>query len=93
MAGATIEFHFDTPADERRFLREYLPDAWDRFEASRHWETGWFWAYGQFAAFDAGPDGGFLRVVFDGDPDDLVAREEGRWAAFDGLSEWSRRRY
>ncbi|WP_430504338.1 hypothetical protein [Haloparvum sp. PAK95] len=93
MAGATIEFHFDAPADERRFLREYLPDAWDRFEASDHWETGWFWAYGQFAEFGAGPDGGFLRLVFDGAPDDLVARETDRWAAFDGLNDWRLRRY
>lgn len=93
MTGATIEFHFDDPDDERRFLREYLPNAWDRFEASDYWETGWFWAYGQFAAFDAGPDGGFLRLVLEGDADALVAREADRWRAFEGLTDWSVRRY
>lgn len=93
MAGATIEFYFDGAADERRFLRAYLPDTWNRFTASEYWTTGWFWAYHQFAQFDAGPDGGLVRLVFEGDPEELVARESDRWAEFAGLYEWKVRRY
>lgn len=92
MTGAELEFRFGTPADETRFVREYLVDAWDRFEASDHFDTGWFWRYGQFADLDAGFDGGRVTVVFEGDPDALVAAERDRWAAFDDLS-WTAERY
>lgn len=93
MSGATVEFRFETPEDERRFLREYLAVAWDRFRAAECWETGWFWAYGQFAAYDSGPNGGLVRLVFEGDPDGLLERESGRWDDFTGLDSWSLRRY
>lgn len=43
MAGATLVFEFESPADESRFIREYLVDAWERFETSDFWESGWFW--------------------------------------------------
>lgn len=42
MSGATVEFRFETPADEGRFLQSSLADAWGRFEAAESWETGWF---------------------------------------------------
>ena len=93
MAGATIEFQFDSTADEASFVRTYLPDAWDRFEASDYWKAGWFWSYRQFAQYDSGPDGGLVRLVFEGEPDALVESESGRWDEFDGLSSWSLRRY
>lgn len=93
MAGATIEFDFASPDDESRFLRTYLADAWGRFEASDHWETGWFWSYRQFADYDSGPDGGLVRLVFEGDPDALVDAESDRWRSFHGLSDWTVRHY
>lgn len=93
MAGATIEILFDSTAAEGRFLREYLGDAWERFEAAEHWTTGWFWSYRAFAGYDPGPDGGLVRLVFEGDPDGLLAAESDRWEAFDGLADWSLRRY
>jgi len=93
MAGATLTLTFDSPADEDRFLREYLADAWDRFETSDYWTTGWFWSYGQFAGYDSGPDGGLVRLVFEGDPDGLLDAESDRWEAFDGLDSWDLRRY
>ena len=93
MAGATIDLHLATTDAESRFLREYLVEAWGRFEASDHWETGWFWAYRQFSGYESGPDGGFVQLVFEGDPDRLEATESPRWEAFDGLESWSIRRY
>lgn len=93
MTGATIELHFEDPAAEAAFCRDYLVGAWDRFLASDHWDHGWFWRYGQLAEYDAGPDGGLVRLVFDGDPDALVAAESDRWEAFAGLEDWTVRRY
>lgn len=93
MAGATIEFHFDSTLDEARFVREYLPGAWERFETAPYWETGWFWPYRQFAQYDCGPDGGFVRLVFEGEPNELVERESNRWDVFEGLSSWEVQRY
>jgi hypothetical protein len=93
MAGADLEFHFATPSDEERFIRTYLVDAWDRFEASEFFETGWFWPYGTFAEYESGPDGGFLRIVFEGDPDAFVAAENAYWDEFDDLQEWTVTRY
>ena len=34
-----------------------------------------------------------MRLVFEGNPDALVASESDRWDEFDGLSSWSLRRY
>ncbi|MFB6177718.1 MAG: hypothetical protein ABEI99_11355 [Halobaculum sp.] len=93
MAGATVEFVFTDPGAERRFVETYLADAFDRFTDSDYWDHGWFWPYGQTAAYDAGPDGGFLRLVFDGDPDALIAAESDRWNSVDGLTDWSCRQY
>lgn len=93
MAGATLRFRFDSPASEDAFVAEYLTDAFSRFETSDYWEHGWYWSYGQFAGYDAGPAGGQVKLVFDGDPDALIAAERDRWAAFDGLTEWDCRRY
>lgn len=93
MSGATIEFHFETTSDEERFVTEYLADAWDRYETAEYWETGWFWPYRLIAEYDCGPDGGLVRLVFEGDPDGLVAHESKRWDEFDGLTSWELRRY
>lgn len=70
MAGADVAFVFDSPADEARFVTEYLADAWDRFEASDCWETGWFWSFGGFEPYDSGPYGGLVQLVFEGIPSD-----------------------
>ena len=93
MAGATIEFTFGSPDAETQFLQRYLAEAWDRFEAADHWETGWFWSYRQFADYDCGPDGGLVRLVFEGDPDALLAVESERWQDVEGLTDWQLRRY
>lgn len=93
MTGATIEFEFDAATGEERFVREYLTDAWDRFETADYWETGWFWAYRQIADYESGPDGGLVRLVFEGDPDGLVEQEASRWEAVAGLTDWHVRRY
>jgi hypothetical protein len=93
MSGADIRFEFESTADESRFLREYLADAWDRYRTSDYWETGWFWAYRQYADYDVGLDGGLVVVVFEGDPEGLVDSESDRWASFDGLGSWDLRRY
>lgn len=93
MSGVTVEIAFDASVDEARFVREYLADAWPRFERAAYWETGWFWRYGGFAPYDAGPDGGFLRLVFEGDPDGFVAAEGDRLDAFGGVDSWSLDRY
>ena len=93
MSGAGIEFRFDSTDSESRFVREYLTDAWKRFETGDFFESGWFWPYGAFMGYESGPNGGFLRIVFEGDPDALVDAEETYWDGFDGLFDWHVRRY
>ncbi|QLG60965.1 hypothetical protein [Halorarum salinum] len=93
MSGADVEFRFESTDDEERFVREYLTDAWPRFESSEWWEAGWFWAYRQFAEYDSGPDRGLVRVVFEGDPDEFTESEADRWDGFEGLDAWELRRY
>lgn len=93
MSGAGIHFRLASPDDEDDFLREYLADAWERYQASDYWETGWFWAYRQFASYEASPEGGLVVLVFEGDPDDLVAAEADRWESVAGLRDWELRRY
>ena len=91
MAGATIEFQFGSVNDKKRFLREYLADAWERFEASEFFETGWFWRFNQFAEYH--DVDGLVLLIFDGDPDDLIAAEREHWQNFDGLDSWERCSY
>lgn len=93
MAGATIELQFASPDAEDAFCRDYLPEAWDRFRAADAWDHGWFWRYGMTAGTEAGPDGGLVRLVFDGDPEGLVAAERDRWEGFEGLEDWTVTRY
>lgn len=93
MNGATIEFHFETTADERRFLTEYLADEWEQFRREQYWKTGWFWSYRQFAEYDCGPDGGLVRLVFEGEVETFVENEKTTWNSFDGLLDWSVTRY
>lgn len=93
MVGATIDVRFSDGDAEQRFLRSYLPDAWERYESSAYWDQGWYWSYGQFSSYDVGPEGGLVRLVFDGDPDELLAVESDRWEGFDGLIRWDLRRY
>lgn len=88
MAGVQIEFQFESVDGEDRFLREYLIDAWERFDASDFFETGWFWRVSQFAEYVDTIDSGFVLLVFDGDADDLIAAEREHWRNFEGLDSW-----
>lgn len=74
---------------EREFLREYLTDAWDRFDASEAVESAYFWRFGNVARHDPPAelsegvrmdDGGVVLVV-NGDPDPApaVEAERERW--------------
>ena len=91
--GATIELQFSTVDAEERFLETFLPEARNRYESSDYWEQGWFWPYGAFERHGVGLDGGLIRLVFDGDPEALVAAETDRWKAFEGLTDWKVKRY
>jgi len=93
MPGATIELRFRDVRAEQRFLASHLSDAWNRYEAGDHWQHGWYWSYGQFTDYDVGPDGGLVRLVFEGNPDRLLAAETDRWEAFDGLRDWTIEHY
>lgn len=93
MAGATIEFYFDSIDDEHRFIRSYLVEAWDRFQSGEFWEHGWFWPYGHFGEYDVGVEGGELVLVFEGDPNALITAEAEFWDDFDGLASWRCLRY
>lgn len=92
MTGATIEFQFESADDEKRFLREYLADAWERFETSDFFDTGWFWRFSQFPDHDALPDG-LVLLNFDGNPDNLIEAEKEHWQTFDGLDSWEKHLY
>jgi hypothetical protein len=89
VSGATVELRFSDVQAEQRFLTSHLLDAWDRYETSSYWEQGWYWPYGQLTEYDAGLDGGLIRLVFDGDPTGLLAAERERWEAFNGLHDWA----
>lgn len=93
MTGTTVRIRFRDRDAEHRFVTSYLPDAWDRFESSAYWETGWFWSYGQFIEYDVGLDHPEVLLVFDGDPDALVSSEARRWDSFAGLESWECLRY
>ena len=92
MESATIEFRFESSDKEKRFLREYLADAWERFEANDFFKTGWFWRFSQFPDYDAVPNG-LVLLTFDGEPDSLVKAEKERWENFDGLDSWEQHLY
>lgn len=93
MPAGSIEFRFETAESEARFLREYLAEVWHRFETSDFWSMGWYWAYRQYAAYDVGVDGGYVQLVFEGEPDRLVDAESAEWERFDGLTAWELTRY
>ena len=93
MAGANIVFTFESSEGEGRFLRKYLIDAWERFEVSEFFETGWFWRFGQLLEQFPEHDSGGVNLVFDGDPDALIATEEEYWEDFTGLISWECHRY
>jgi hypothetical protein len=88
MTGVIIDFQFDSIDDETRFVQEYLPDAWKRFEASDFFETGWLWRFGQFAKYEAGPNGGVCLNVEEY-TERLVEAESPHWNDFSGLSDWT----
>ncbi|APW96599.1 hypothetical protein CHINAEXTREME_01905 [Halobiforma lacisalsi AJ5] len=95
MAGATLQFEFDDREREAEFLVAYLADAWDRFESADWFDTGWFWRYGQFDEYDVdyGPS---VELVLEGNPDELLEAERGRWATLQEdriLESWTLERY
>jgi hypothetical protein len=88
MVGANIEFDFATVADEERFIRDYLVDAWNRFETSDFFDVGWFWRYGPYNQYKEGSTGGHIRIVFEGAVEPLIESEKTYWDEFEGLENW-----
>lgn len=89
---------FDLPdtGSEVEFLREYMVPAWDRFEASDAFESGWFWRAGNFARHDLAElnredhdlerlEPGMITFVINGDPDPdpVIETEREYWEEFE----------
>lgn len=98
MAGISIEFEFTDEADEDQFVREYLAPSWDEFERRDDFDFGWFWRSGHLADYDLDghPDGRWVSLVLEGNPDEFLAREREVWEELraDGrLDSWTTRRF
>lgn len=85
----SLDVTFDCPdaAAERRLVREYLVDAFDRFEERPAFDTAYFWRHGSAADHDTTVpedhqtlDGGVHLVVNGADPEAVVEPERERWA-------------
>lgn len=85
----SLDVTFDCPdADaELRLVREYLTDAFDRFEECPEFDTGYFWRHGNAAEHETDEpeghqvlDGGVHLVVNGADPESVIDRERKRWA-------------
>lgn len=84
----SLDVTFDCPdADaELRLVREYLTDAFDRFEERPEFDTGYFWRHGNAAEHDTDApeghqalDGGVHLVVNGADPAAVIDPERERW--------------
>lgn len=74
----------DTPdvETEEQFIREYVVPA-----VKRLGETYEIIFYGRyFASTDI--EGGQIRIVFKGDPDEILTEERERWGSFDYVDGW-----
>lgn len=85
----SLDVIFDCPdaAAERRLVREYLTDAFDRFQTRPAFDTGYFWRHGSAAEYDTDEpeghqplDGGVHLVVNGAAPADAIEPERERWA-------------
>ena len=103
----TKEFTFaltDTE-DEYDFLREYMVPAWNRFDRSDDFESGWFWRAGTFARRDLVEleresqdlerfERGTITFIVNGNPDAMVETERHYWEEFETaavLTGWERK--
>lgn len=97
MSSTQVTFEFDRMEDERRFLREYMVPAWERFEGMDAFESGWFWRHGRSARHGIdGLEEGRIIFVINGTPETVVERERERWDArtVDGqLVDWTTRTF
>lgn len=105
----TSQVTFDLPETESEvtFLQEYMVPAWDRFEASEDFESGWFWRAGNFARHDLADlsredhdlerlEPGMITFVVNGDPGSVIETEREYWREFEaeGLLEgWETRSF
>lgn len=100
MTERTTQVTFDLPDTEREleFLQAYMVPAWERFDASDAFESGWFWRAGNFARHDLADlnredhdlerlEPGMITFVINGDPDAVIETEREYWQKFerDGL--------
>lgn len=107
MQSTQITFLLPDSEAEQTFLREYMVPAWDRFEESEAFESGWFWPAGDFAAHGTPElsrerhdlerlEEGQIVFVINGDPEQIIDRERDHWEAYreDGLlTEWECRSF
>lgn len=109
MTVRTTQVTFDLPDTESEvaFLQEYMVPAWERFEASDAFESGWFWRAGNFARHDLAElsreehdlerlEPGMITFIVNGDPEKVVEPEREYWREFeaDGLLEgWETRSF
>lgn len=102
MSMNTTQVTFDLPDTESEveFLREYMVPAWERFEASDAFESGWFWRAGNFAQHDLAElnrdehdlerlEPGTIIFLINGHPERIIDTEREHWQEFarDGLLE------
>lgn len=92
MQSTQVTFQLAGTEDEWPFLRTYLVSAWERFENSDAFESGWFWPAGNFAQHDTEKlrrekhdleqlERGQVILVLNGDPERLIESERSRWEA------------
>lgn len=97
MSSTQVTFDLADAEAERRFLREYMAPAWDRFEEMDAFESGWFWRHGNTGTHGVeGLEEGRIIFVVNGDPDVVIERERTYWEAAreSGLLEdWSTRTF
>lgn len=87
MRSLDVTFDCPDPEAELRLVREYLTNAFDRFEECPEFDTGYFWRHGNAAEHDTDEpeghqtlDGGVHLVVNGADPETVIEPERERWA-------------
>lgn len=81
---AELSVTVDTPdgETEEQFVREYIVPAVKRLSESYE-----IIFYGRYSA-STSVDGGRVKVVFKGDPDEILAEERNRWDSLDCVDSW-----
>ena len=97
MRSTQVTFELEDAESERRFLRQYMVPAWDRFEEMDAFESGWFWRHGRFARHGIdGLEEGKIVFVVNGEPQSVIERERDYWEerkAEGELTDWSTRTF